>query len=60
MKTMKKIILVVMGFAGFVLALHEDYRPTQDFWAIMLMLGAVALGLYWNRFGGLENEDEFL
>jgi hypothetical protein len=54
MKTLKRIIVGALGVLGFVLACSDGYT-CQDFIALVLMLGAIGLGLYWKP--ELDNED---
>lgn len=60
MKTLKITIVVALGVLGFVLACNDGYQPSLDFWGIVCLIGAISLGLYWNRFGQLEDDDEFI
>ena len=60
MKTLKKIAVGVLCIGGMLLALHEDYRPIQDFWAMVAIGSGIGLFLYWNRWNQLEDEDELL
>lgn len=55
MKTLKRIIVGVLGLTGFVLGINErSFEQGTDFWAWLLLAGAVGLFLYWNRWGELE------
>lgn len=55
MKTLKRIIVGALGVLGFVLACSGGYCTGRDFIALVLMLGAIGLGLYWKP--ELDNED---
>ena len=57
MKTLKRIIVGVLGALGFVLACNDGYNFGLDFCAIALMIGAIVLGWKWRI---TEDESEYL
>ena len=57
MKTLKKIVVGVLGALGFVLACNNGYQPSLDFWSIVCLIGAIVLGIKWEV---SEDESQYI